>query len=572
MLTSTPRSTRTSMPNLPEPSQNLGLFGKDFCCSRCPKRFSRSENLRRHLATHDSVGKYRCVVCDKHFTRSDLLKRHRKNHDRSPRARSSNPRSQVLPDTFDSPRFVDPDFRVPNVIHDGTHNGSQQQEPIDMPFDSFMTSEDISGLNLGAFDGDIAWTLDFAYSHPFMDSFAADCLTPSSTDNVEAGDFESSNVAADEAGEWPDRMSRPSSPRRRKSEKAHHAPRNWHATIAEAQLEMPRRRISDVALSSIEPETRNGVLEFLSLPTSPYSDDRDLETFPPSEVLEYFLLLYFRHIHERFPVIHLPTLQLSKISPFLLIALLLAGSSHSKANDGCFTRVFYDHVRVAVLRKIEADSRFLRSVDNIFALLLVCLAGTWSGGREAYEFAEGFRGILVTTSRRCRLLDGRPITLENETREGHSVLDQIWHSWIEAERRKRLGMAIYLYDCQYPGLFNNQPYISKAETANSIFPCSCVYWEAKTSVSWKMLIGPANMPPSTFYIHALNTCLLPPGVVSVHDLDEFGKVVLLYAIHTHIFEWRQAISMLVPNGPANATIVQVLSQPLQYSTISASCP
>ncbi|KAK0100404.1 hypothetical protein ONS96_007684 [Cadophora gregata f. sp. sojae] len=552
MLTSTPRSTRTSMPNLPEPSQNLGLFGKDFCCSRCPKRFSRSENLRRHLATHDSVGKYRCVVCDKHFTRSDLLKRHRKNHDRSPRARSSNPRSQVLPDTFDSPRFVDPDFRVPNVIHDGTHNGSQQQEPIDMPFDSFMTSEDISGLNLGAFDGDIAWTLDFAYSHPFMDSFAADCLTPSSTDNVEAGDFESSNVAADEAGEWPDRMSRPSSPRRRKSEKAHHAPRNWHATIAEAQLEMPRRRISDVALSSIEPETRNGVLEFLSLPTSPYSDDRDLETFPPSEVLEYFLLLYFRHIHERFPVIHLPTLQLSKISPFLLIALLLAGSSHSKANDGCFTRVFYDHVRVAVLRKIEADSRFLRSVDNIFALLLVCLAGTWSGGREAYEFAEGFRGILVTTSRRCRLLDGRPITLENETREGHSVLDQIWHSWIEAERRKRLGMAIYLYDCQYPGLFNNQPYISKAETANSIFPCSCVYWEAKTSVSWKMLIGPANMPPSTFYIHALNTCLLPPGVVSVHDLDEFGKVVLLYAIHTHIFEWRQAISMLVPNGPANA--------------------
>lgn len=83
-------------------------------------------------------------------------------------------------------------------------------------------------------------------------------------------------------------------------------------------------------------------------------------------------------------------------------------------------------------------------MDNIFALLLVCLAGTWSGGREAYEFAEGFRGVLVTTSRRCRLLDGRPITLENETRDGCSVLDQIWYSWIEAEKRKRLGMAIYV--------------------------------------------------------------------------------------------------------------------------------
>lgn len=67
-----------------------------------------------------------------------------------------------------------------------------------------------------------------------------------------------------------------------------------------------------------------------------------------------------------------------------------------------------------------------------------------------------------------------------------------------------------------------------------------------------MLIGPANMPPSTFYIHALNTCLLPPGVIAVHSLDEFGKIVLLYAMHTHIFEWRQAISMLNPNGSANA--------------------
>ncbi|KAH6723644.1 hypothetical protein BKA61DRAFT_686305 [Leptodontidium sp. MPI-SDFR-AT-0119] len=549
MLPSTSRPTHIT--NVSDPSP--GLLGKDFCCSRCPKRFSRSENLRRHLATHDSVGKYRCVVCDKHFTRSDLLKRHRKNHDRSSPAQSLNHlETQALPETYDTGR-VPPLFAGSGAIGSENHAGSQQQDPVDMSFDdTFMTNEDISGLNLGAFDGDIAWTLDFAYSHPFMDSFAADLLTPSSTGNIEVDDWESPNVAHDEAGEWPDRMSRPASPKRRKSEKTHQTPRNWHATIAEAQLEMANRRIIDVALSSIEQETRAGLLEFLSMPTSPYYENRDLETFPPSDVLDYFLLLYFRHIHERFPVIHLATLQLSKISPFLLMALLLTGSSHSKANDGCFTRVFYDHFRVALMRKIEGDSRFLRSVDSIFALLLVCLAGTWSGGREAYEFAEGFRGVLVTTSRRCRLLDGRPITLENEAHEGHSSLDQIWYSWIESEKRKRLGLAIYLYDCQYPGLFNNQPYISKAETANSIFPCSRLYWEAKTSVAWKMLIGPANMPPSTFYIHALNTCLLPPGVIAVHSLDEFGKIVLLYAMHTHIFEWRQAISMLNPNGSANA--------------------
>ena len=84
-----------------------------------------------------------------------------------------------------------------------------------------------------------------------------------------------------------------------------------------------------------------------------------------------------------------------------------------------------------------------------------------------------------------------------------------------------------------------------------MFPCPQEYWDAKTSDAWKMLIGPANIPPSTFYIHALNTCLLPSDVSSPQRVDDFGRILLLYALHTHIFEWRQAISMLNPNGFAN---------------------
>lgn len=70
-----------------------------------------------------------------------------------------------------------------------------------------------------------------------------------------------------------------------------------------------------------------------------------------------------------------------------------------------------------------------------------------------------------------------------------------------------------------------------------------------------MLIGPADIPPSTYYLHALNCCLLrkleplPSGAART---DNFGKIVLIYALHTHVFEWRQAISMLNPNGLANS--------------------
>lgn len=87
----------------------------------------------------------------------------------------------------------------------------------------------------------------------------------------------------------------------------------------------------------------------------------------------------------------------------------------------------------------------LRSVDNILTYFLLCLAGTWSGSKHSYEFAEGGRGILVTACRRSRLLDCRPSArIEPEQRSGRSQLDASWLAWIETEKRKRLGLSIYV--------------------------------------------------------------------------------------------------------------------------------
>jgi hypothetical protein len=60
---------------------------------------------------------------------------------------------------------------------------------------------------------------------------------------------------------------------------------------------------------------------------------------------------------------------------------------------------------------------------------LLCLAGTWSGSKQAYEFAEGGRGPLITACRRARLLDCRPssnMPFEDFQRPGSSQLDAIW--------------------------------------------------------------------------------------------------------------------------------------------------
>jgi hypothetical protein len=100
-------------------------------------------------------------------------------------------------------------------------------------------------------------------------------------------------------------------------------------------------------------------------------------------------------------------------------------------------------------------------------------------------------------------------------------------------------------------VFQRQPYISKAETVNAALPCSEIFWNAPTAWAWKAVLGPAEIPPSTFFLTTLTTILLHneiPGVLPFPALDDFCKTLYAYVLHTHVFEWRQTICMLNPTG------------------------
>lgn len=86
-------------------------------------------------------------------------------------------------------------------------------------------------------------------------------------------------------------------------------------------------------------------------------------------------------------------------------------------------------------------------MDNIFTLFNLLLAGAWGGSKKMFEFAEGVRGILITAGRRARLLDCRPISrvqLDPNALPRNSPQEIEWFSWIETEKRKRLGLSIYV--------------------------------------------------------------------------------------------------------------------------------
>lgn len=570
--------------------------GGPFVCQTCSKSYSRIENLTRHAATHDAVSRFPCNTCGKRFTRSDLLNRHKKIHgllhnstpisavhqdvNVSIRQKEYQPALQE-PENLWQPHVVPPSIETQQQFPTTSHGSftqaqavldqSQYAQPLGMPsWDGFMMYDNSNVFSMGSYDADIAWTFDFAQTDMPYDFSYQIMGTPSVGDMSEPGYSSTANsyhlpqpappdpvADGEEAPEndWPDNASRPSSPKPRQRRRLDATV--WRSVEDEAQRHATQFSLYPHSFSGhIDYSVRGSQIIALGLVPANQTTDMELSdaVYPMPTVLEYYLRLYLHYVHDRFPVLHLPTFDAHRTSPLLLATMMMAGSSHSKADRGRFSRLFYKPIRVAVMQKVEDDASFLRSVENILTFMLLCVTGTWSGDKQAYEFAEGSRGILVTASRRCRLMDCRPNRITPLLKQ-NTTLEDVWLAWIESERKKRLGLAIYLFDCQYPSFFNNQPYISKAETTNCVFACAAEYWEAVNAESWKVLIGPADVPPSTFYLHALNCCLLRKYVKPAPPFartDSFGKIVLIYALFTHIFEWRQSVSMLNPTSLMSA--------------------
>jgi hypothetical protein len=241
-------------------------------------------------------------------------------------------------------------------------------------WDGFMRMGDTTSSYMGTYDADMSWTLDYLPSDGSPNYLLdQDMLGFDDFDNPYQyqalqyntqipNDVEDAEGEDDDSSDWPDKVSRPATPERHTSRVVPQLQTiSW-------QLVQDEARSSGLSVTTIHPlQGVNHALRELLLASLNGSGSRnDMSRpeisdalFPPPEALDFFLRLYVRYIQPRFPVLHLPTFDIYTCSPLLLVAMMFLGSSHSRTDRGRFSRLFHDHLRIAIIRIQEVDKKYV---------------------------------------------------------------------------------------------------------------------------------------------------------------------------------------------------------------------
>ncbi|XP_050293209.1 early growth response protein 1-B-like isoform X2 [Anthonomus grandis grandis] len=119
---------------------------KPFQCRICMRSFSRSDHLTTHIRTHTGEKPFSCDVCGRKFARSDEKKRHAKVHLKQRMKKESKLSSSSTSTSTNNNNSSTISSHVASPTHHHTHHHHHHMHPHQMSSSHTVTSEDASGL------------------------------------------------------------------------------------------------------------------------------------------------------------------------------------------------------------------------------------------------------------------------------------------------------------------------------------------------------------------------------------------------------------------------------------------
>ncbi|PWY82930.1 hypothetical protein BO70DRAFT_428993 [Aspergillus heteromorphus CBS 117.55] len=540
-------------------------------CTICDRRFKKTEHFKRHERSHTKEKPYECSVCHKRFSRSDVLSRHAKGHNSAPANAPAGQPAQTQPPVA-PPIANDTQSYIPGI---GVDNRPVQRPRI-MPLPAPpLPSSSLDFLaNVSAHQsrtepvianeqpGYFGWN-----DPPDQQYYRGTILDPMPNDMLQLwlepqGDSVSQHESLDmpsfgllgEGGMTPVQP-RPSvdsagskSGKDIPNERFSRVQRYWLAP-ANNTGRLMNTLWHDVAYSDWD-----NVFAFRSAQSGPsgylqgsrYGLDEECRqrlaaafgrsskdpvslynpaSFPPAEVLDMALDLYFREFHPLVPFIHVPTFSARDTRPSLLYAMCLMGMMllGTKGTINFVSGNFY-----FMLESITADlakcsvgvEGSLATMSTFAAAFLFLNLAAMTGEKEHLEKCQMLYVNLISIAQRHGLFAATEGQLL-DTNLFDAVPDERWKAWGKVESVKRLIAGLLLLDSWYSSFMSTSP-IVVPDSIQLILPCKETLFRAPSSTRWMQLITTEHMTAPTI--------ATPSDRIGVPDLDRPVDDLCMYGV------------------------------------------
>ncbi|KAJ5964196.1 uncharacterized protein N7479_004072 [Penicillium vulpinum] len=230
--------------------------------------------------------------------------------------------------------------------------------------------------------------------------------------------------------------------------------------------------------------------------------------FPPAEILDMALDLFFRLFNPLLPFVHQPTFSAKKARPSLLYVMTLVGMTLLGTKG---TTAFVSRNFSGALDKVTAEfARCSIGLENtsgtvtLFAtaLLLLNLAGLTGEKLHLEQCQPLYINVMSLAQRHGLFSASEGQILDITLFETVPDIDMRWKSWSKVESTKRIIIGLLLLDSWYSSFLSIGP-IAVPDSIQLILPCSESLFCAHSSAQWAHLIRGGK--------HILSSTILAPS-------------------------------------------------------------
>ncbi|CAI7621778.1 unnamed protein product [Penicillium glandicola] len=230
-----------------------------------------------------------------------------------------------------------------------------------------------------------------------------------------------------------------------------------------------------------------------SVPSDTPTSTLNHSEFPPAEILDMALDLFFRLFNPLLPFVHVPSFSAKKARPSLLYVMTLVGMTLlgtkgttafvSRNFSGALDKVTAEFAQCSVGRESTSGTMTLFAT----VLLLLNLAGL-TGEKAHLEQCQPLYINVMSVAQRHGLFSATEGQILDMTLfETVPDIDMRWKAWSRIESTKRIIIGLLLLDSWYSTFLSTGP-IAIPDSIQLILPCSESLFSAHSSTQWIHLI------------------------------------------------------------------------------------